>query len=343
MKKLLMASAALLLCFIAVSCSKTGTKPFADLTADEISSVSVNCMPPDKTVHTSDEENIESLVKILNKVVIYEEDEKEYAGQSVAFTINKTDGTQIKVTAYNPQMIIDGVKYVTKYDPCEDLNALGNQWVEEMPSSHKTLEEIKQLLASYPSDYESVLNSGCYVVSNGKAVSGQDLFDDFANNADNGIPDDITIVNFTMEGDPIYSYVYYDGKTFSCITDSSRDRYGGWEQDEAGGNAGNGENGGNAGNSGNAENGEGAAVKDNYDQYEYKYMINSLEGGVSYTFLSDEQGVPFLQSADGSGDPGENSRLLLFSLRADTYAGPDMNGDIPETTEGVAGAIQDNG
>lgn len=281
MKKIIMAAAALVLCFIAVSCSKSGTKPFADLTAEDISSVSVNCMPPDKTVETSDEENIENLVKILNKVVIYEEDEKEYAGQSVAFTINKSDGTQLKVTAYNPQMIIDGVTYITKHDPCEELSSLGNKWVEEMPSIHKSLDEIKQLLASYPSDYESVLNSGCYVVLAGKAVSGQELFDEFANNAENGIADDITIVNFTTEGDPIYCYLYFDGEKFTCTVDTSRDKYAG----------------------------EGA----DYVQLEYKYMMNSEEDGISCTFLSDQQGMAYVPS-DELAPGGKSECYPLFML-----------------------------
>ena len=261
MKKIVVFITAALLCFIVAACSKSGTKPFSELKAEDISSVSVNCMPPDKTVQTEDKEKIESLVKALNKVVIYEEDEKEYAGQSVTFTINKTDGSQIKINAYNPQIIIDGVKYVAKHDPCEELSSIGNEWITEMPSTYKSFEEIKELLAAYPSDYESVLQSGCYVISGGEAVSGQDLYDSFAQNVDNGIPDDITIVNFTAEGDPIYGYLYYDGSTFTYTEDCSRDKYAGDLSD--------------------------------YFQLEYNYLINYSEDGSSYTFLSDEQGIPY--------------------------------------------------
>lgn len=281
MKKIIIAAAALLLCLIAVSCSASGTKPFADLTAEDISSVSVNCMPPDKTVQTEDKEKIETLVKALNKVVIYEEDEKEYAGQSVTFTINKTDDTQIKINACNPQIIIDGVKYTTKSDPCEELDAIANEWINDMPSVHKSFDEIKQLLAAYPSDYESIIQSGCYVISGGKAVSGQELYDEFAKNVDNGISDDIVIVNFTTEGDPIYCYVYYDGDKFTCTEDASRDKYAGGDTD--------------------------------YLQLEYKYLINTEEDGLSYTFLSDEQ----VSSYEPSGEleaGGKSSCFPLFVL-----------------------------
>ena len=54
MKKIVVFITAALLCFIVAACSKSGTKPFSELKAEDISSVSVNCMPPDKTVQTED-------------------------------------------------------------------------------------------------------------------------------------------------------------------------------------------------------------------------------------------------------------------------------------------------
>ena len=150
-----------------------------------------------------------------------------------------------------------------------------------MPSTYKSFEEIKELLAAYPSDYESVLQSGCYVISGGEAVSGQDLYDSFAQNVDNGIPDDITIVNFTAEGDPIYGYLYYDGSTFTYTEDCSRDKYAGDLSD--------------------------------YFQLEYNYLINYSEDGSSYTFLSDEQGIPYDPSEE-IAPGGKPSCFPLFIL-----------------------------
>lgn len=67
-------------------------------------------------------------MEILHEVVIYKEDNSytEYAGQGVLFEITKTDGTITRIIAYNPFVIIDGVGYKTKYEPCEQLNWLGN-------------------------------------------------------------------------------------------------------------------------------------------------------------------------------------------------------------------------
>lgn len=88
--------------------------------------------PPDATLELTQEE-IEDLIPILNRVVSYRRDDtyREYTGQAVIFTLTKTDGSQLRVQAYNPFIIIDGVGYRTKYEPCEELNQLGNDLLRE--------------------------------------------------------------------------------------------------------------------------------------------------------------------------------------------------------------------
>lgn len=112
--------------FIAVNTD--GQKPFRTLTKEDIKEATVELYPPNITEEL-DEKEIESLVKILKKVVIYDEDNTytEYAGQAVIYKITKKDGSVIKIQAYNPFLIIDGTGYKTKYEPCEELNALGNK------------------------------------------------------------------------------------------------------------------------------------------------------------------------------------------------------------------------
>lgn len=68
------------------------------------------------------------MVGLLKDVVIYNEDPSytEYTGQGVVFTLFMADGTQTEIVAYNPFLIIDGVGYKTKYEPCQALNAYAN-------------------------------------------------------------------------------------------------------------------------------------------------------------------------------------------------------------------------
>ena len=53
-----------------------------------------------------------------------------YFGQGVTYTVVFKDGTETKITAYNPFVRIDGVRYKCKYEPCEALNAFGNSFID---------------------------------------------------------------------------------------------------------------------------------------------------------------------------------------------------------------------
>lgn len=105
-----------------------GQKPFKNLHKEEIKAVTVELYPPN-TKAELDKDEIEDLVEILQKVVIYKEDNTygEYCGQAVIYKITKNDDTVIEVQSYNPFLIIDGIGYTTKYGPCEQLNSLGNK------------------------------------------------------------------------------------------------------------------------------------------------------------------------------------------------------------------------
>lgn len=103
-----------------------GERPFRELTAADLASATVTLTPPDQTLAVTD---LNALADYLSDVVIYQEDDSytEYAGQGVLYTLTRTDGTQTSVLAYNPFLVVDGVGYRTKYEPCEALNAYANQ------------------------------------------------------------------------------------------------------------------------------------------------------------------------------------------------------------------------
>lgn len=107
-----------------------GKKPYKDLVATQIASATVHLTPPDTTVQIVD---IEEFVAYLKDVVIYNKDNSytEYSGQGVAFTLTMTDGTQTRIIAYNPFLVIDGVGYKTKYEPCEALSNYANMLLKQ--------------------------------------------------------------------------------------------------------------------------------------------------------------------------------------------------------------------
>ena len=104
-----------------------GRKPLKNI---ELVSATVRLMPPDKTIQINDLDELEDL---LEDIVIYNQDDSytKYVGQAVVFSVTMLDGSQMEVTAYNPFVIIDGVGYRCKYEPCEKLNNFTNRLLND--------------------------------------------------------------------------------------------------------------------------------------------------------------------------------------------------------------------
>jgi hypothetical protein len=108
----------------------SGKKPFKNLSAADVGSAAVRLMPPNETIQITD---MEELTGYLRDLVIYNEDNSytQYDGQAVIFTLAMTDGTQVEIEAYDPFLIIDGVGYKCKYEPCEALSNYANRLLRE--------------------------------------------------------------------------------------------------------------------------------------------------------------------------------------------------------------------
>lgn len=125
----LLAVLAAVLLFLGVRLPK---QPFRNLKPEDILSARVELFPPDVKKDLPDDD-LPALAELLQDVVIYGPDDSHrlYAGQSVVFTITKTDGTVLEVAAFNPFCIINGVGYRTEYAPCEALNDFANGFAAE--------------------------------------------------------------------------------------------------------------------------------------------------------------------------------------------------------------------
>ncbi len=104
-------------------------RPFQDLKGEDIASASVELLPPGETVEVED---LEELAALLREAVVYEKDDSygQYAGQAVTFTLTMADGTETRIMAYTPFLVLDGVGYRAEYEPCEALNAYANLLLE---------------------------------------------------------------------------------------------------------------------------------------------------------------------------------------------------------------------
>lgn len=145
-KTLMKVSITLLLIILAIFIlvKAKGEKPFEDLDALTIKTATVHLVPPDATI---DVEDIDELTELLQEIVIYKEDDSYewYEGQAVTYKLIFNDGSRKKIVAYNPFIIIDGVGYKCKYEPCEALNAFGNNLLSPVFNVNQPPEPIRTI------------------------------------------------------------------------------------------------------------------------------------------------------------------------------------------------------
>lgn len=88
----------------------------------------------------------------------------------------------------------------------------------------KIIAELSQIPEKYT--VEKAVEDGCFVVVHGKVKSDLKIIDEFVSNSENGKSASITVVQYTIEGDPIITKVIYDGTNYYGIEDNTRDDYG---------------------------------------------------------------------------------------------------------------------
>lgn len=125
-KKWIIAMICIAVCSVMIMVWNCGRRPFKNLKPSEIVSATVRLTPPDKTIRIEDPHE---LTDYLHDVTIYHQDNSNdvYAGQAVTFMLTRSDGTQTQITVCEPLLIVDGVGYKTKYEPCEALSNYANR------------------------------------------------------------------------------------------------------------------------------------------------------------------------------------------------------------------------
>lgn len=105
-----------------------GRKPFKDLQAEDIKSVSIHLWPPNETRELSQGE-IEELVTLLQQVKIYNPSwlHRASGGQSNIMTITYQDGSVKEVNELGSTLIINGQGYRAEYGPNEAINQFANK------------------------------------------------------------------------------------------------------------------------------------------------------------------------------------------------------------------------
>ena len=105
-----------------------GRKPFRNMKAEDIQSISIHLWPPNETMELSQNE-IEELVGLLQQVEIHNPTWIHLAsgGQSNIMTITYHDGSVKEINQFGSILIIDGMGYRAEYEPNEAVNHFANE------------------------------------------------------------------------------------------------------------------------------------------------------------------------------------------------------------------------
>lgn len=131
MKRKILIVAAIVLAvvlIVSIGLSVIGRRPFKNLKAEEIQSISIHLWPPNETMELSQDE-IEELVGLLQQVKIYNPSWLHLAsgGQSNIMTITYQDGSVKEVNEFGSTLIINGQGYRAEYEPNEAINKFANK------------------------------------------------------------------------------------------------------------------------------------------------------------------------------------------------------------------------
>lgn len=106
-------------------------RPFETIRADDIEEIMVYAIPPEKEIVLSEAE-VERVVPLLQNLKISKPGYKIFAlgmgGQTVRFTVQKTNGSTIEISNFGNVLItIDNKSYQADYESAEAINAFANE------------------------------------------------------------------------------------------------------------------------------------------------------------------------------------------------------------------------
>lgn len=118
---------------------------------------------------------------------------------------------------------------------------MGDANIAESVQSDRTVietsrdfEEISERFAGYSDVFEPDTGEVDVINRHGELQPGSAALEDFLAKTESGADAAIELVQFTIEGDPIFYYIQYNGKDFYMVMDARRDAFAGDKQMEEG-------------------------------------------------------------------------------------------------------------
>lgn len=101
----------------------------------------------------------------------------------------------------------------------------GNTGTSDGPVSYAAMRaELEKIPEEYKA--EDAVEDGHVVIVHGTMASDPSRFQEFIEETGKGVKKDLTLVQYTIEGDPILTRVNFDGAVYRGMEDSTRDKFG---------------------------------------------------------------------------------------------------------------------
>lgn len=92
-------------------------------------------------------------------------------------------------------------------------------------------DDVKAYLAGLPDDADKLVKAGCFAITyNG--ISGVENWNEFSSSVSNGQPAELVCAQYTVEGDAIFDYMYYNGSDIYHVCDFRRDMFSAGSEDD---------------------------------------------------------------------------------------------------------------
>lgn len=101
------------------------SNPFKELQTTDIADMTIHLTPPDVSITLEGDEIAEAL-SLLQNLTFRKKNYEDVVGQGILFTITRTDGTQTALSLCGDLMKLDGVKYISEYEPAQAVNSFAN-------------------------------------------------------------------------------------------------------------------------------------------------------------------------------------------------------------------------
>lgn len=139
-----------------------------------------------------------------------------------------------------------------QYSEQEDMMSAEPEMSEQGGIRYSYKNVVKNL-QSYSNVYEELLETKAFIVVHGRVKSGNDVWQQFLKQSQDGKSSSVDLIEFTDEGDAIITSIVYDEEVYHVVMDCTRDVWG----------------------------------KTEIVEYEYKYLYTDTRDGYTDVILSD--------------------------------------------------------